>query len=419
MISLNTEFNEKRIINRINTLLAFYILFDMLSGFFVIYFSKDLKISLMYKLTLIVLMLFVISIKHRQTLGLILITILTFSLGPLLHFLDFGLVSYFIFDLGVVVKTLLPIITLAYIVISNDFNKIDIYKVIDRILLISFYLVIANLTLGFIGIGKSTYTNGAGTTGLIYAGNELSATFLILTGYFLTKRWLINKKSYVVYSVFCVFYAVIIATKTSLLATIIIAITIPMIVDNSNKKVIYGMFSTAIAISVFVVFNIKPILSSIGIYDRMMWAYQQSGILGLLLSGRQEMVVDRLYYYFVNGSTLEHFFGYGKAYQLFHPTNELVAEIDVVDILIQIGIVPLFTIVFFHILFFAYSLIQAFYTSNKMAPANCLIIFLLLCLSQISGHIWTSGTIGITLGAFYALVANIKIKDECNAIVLS
>ena len=388
-------------------MMSFYLLADMFSGFTIIYLGVDIKFSLLYKIPLFALLLILLAKYNLKMATIIVCLILLFLVGPLITFIDKSILEYLVADFASIIKLVTPITVLFYL--KALFNKSPEFadKCVHKILLCSFYILSFNFLLGALGLGKSTYKledeDSAGSTGFIMAGNELGAAFLITFGYMLHQMW--NKKNklhYCFISIFTVLCGFIVSTKTTMLASILLVFIIPLVnerdlffkITTLKAKIFIPLFTLVAIISYLVL----DILKSIGLYDRIMWFYEKKGIIGIILSGRDEMVIERMDTFVNNSSLIEQLFGQGQAIGLKEKFIKASTEIDSVDVLTYYGFIPLIFIVLFYLLTALKSFKYTLKHNSLMAPYVSAVSCILLLLSQLSGHIWLSGTVGILLG---------------------
>jgi hypothetical protein len=392
-------------------MMSLYLLADMAAGFTVIYLGVDFKISLLYKLPILGILLFLLSKIDIKALLLITGAVLFFFIGPLYQFSQFGRLDFFIFDFASLLKVITPVIVLLYfraILIAD--SRFASYA-IERIILSGFFILSFNFILGALGFGKSTYKlvddEGAGSTGLILAGNELGGAFLVTFGFALHKIW--NERGLLLYlmtSFFTITCGVIVATKTTMLASLLLVFFIPIANERqrlySPTKLKAIVFIPLVTIFSVIAYLIVDILERIGLYDRIMWFYKQKGLSGILLSGRDDMAVQRADAVFNHSSLFEQVFGQGQAFGLKDKHGLSGVEIDSIDIFNFFGIFTLTFVCCFYLWVLYCAHLKTLKGQSDIAPFVFVVSFILLFLSQLSGHIWNSGTVGILMGVMAA-----------------
>lgn len=408
-----SDVTKKVIKDIILLMMSFYLLVDMAAGFSVIYMGIDLKLSLIYKLILLFLVLIIIGQYNLKYLLIITCSTLIFSIGPSYQFLKQSNINFLFDDFSILIKATTPFTVFIYFKILFKHDQKNTIKSIKCILKFSVIILVTNFCLGAVGIGKHTYAlsddQGAGSTGLIIAGNELSPTFLVVYGYALFRIW--NERSTLVYlfaSLITLLCGFLMATKTSMLASIVLIFMIPIVNEREElyhlTKLKIKVLLPLIVIVTAIVIAVFDILKAIGLYDRVLWFYQQRGLIGILLSGRDIMVESRLDIVFNSSSFFEQFFGQGQAISLKDRQGEVGTEVDGVDLFIQFGILPLIFFSYFYIWIMITAHKLTIKNKNEFAPYVFICSIILLFLSQVSGHIWISGTLGILLGAMSSCV---------------
>lgn len=395
-------------------LMSCYLLADMMTGFFIIYYGVDLKISLLYKTPLYLLMLLLLANSNPRV-GIAFVSLLLLSfIGPLVNFYIYADSTYFYKDIINLIKLSTVILVFLFL---KELSKTDL-SFFDRktklILLTSYIFLSINMLLGALGVGKSTYKVGedetAGSTGLIMAGNEVGATFLVLFGYFLYNIWNNPKyrKYYLLQSVFTLMCGLVASTKTTMLAALILVFMVPLFSER-EKLFKFTMLKVKIFLPLFfvvssLVYMIVDFLERLNLLGRFLWFYEKNGVLGILLSGRDIMVSERINTYLYDSTLFQQIFGQG--YRIEHSEKYMKAstEVDGVDVL---GFYGLFTLILIS-LFYIRMLLISYYKMKRPnsidSPIIFLISLLLLLLSQLSGHIWNSGTLAIVFGVLLSRV---------------
>ncbi len=408
-------------------MMSFYLLADMLTGFSIIYLGVDLKISLLYK-TPIFFLLLILVMSNKPKLGVgILSLLLFFLIGPIFTFLDNSIIKYLVLDLTTVVKLFTPVLVFFFFKVLYQLYPSLAVNGINSILKVSFVILSFNFILGALGIGKSTYNlgddKGAGSTGLIMAGNEVGATFLVIFGFALFKVWEIKRGSihYFLLSLFTLFCGLVVSTKTTMLAAVLLIFLVPLVSERNKlfklTKLKLKIFIPLIASAIGVVWMIIDILESLGLYGRFLWFYEKKGFLGIILSGRDIMVAEKIGIYLNDLGYVNQVFGSGQYIAEKSLSLAATTEVDSVDVYMYYGIFALLLTAFFYLITNIIALKLTLKSSSKYAPIVFLVSFLLLLLSQLSGHIWMSGTLALAFGAFLSLLhRDIKINNSATRI---
>jgi hypothetical protein len=396
-------------------LMSGYLLADMAAGSTNIYLGIDMKVSLIYKIPVFFLLLLLIGHYSLKTMLSIISGILFVFIGPFYQFTDHTRLDFLFADFALTIKLITPVTVFLYFRCLFSIDPKFSNRQVERILWWGFSILFINFILAVFGVGKSTYqlSDGvtAGSTGLIMAGNELGGAFLVTFGFALHKVW--NCRSLKMYLLLCVFTilaGITVATKTTMLASILLVFLIPLV--NEQDKLFkltllkLKVFVPMIIIATVIVYLIFDLLQSIGIYERVMWFYQQHGALGIILSGRDIMVMHQFDVVINQSSLFEQVFGQGQALGLKGKDAMAATEVDGVDVINFYGIFTLIFLAMFYLMIFFSALKSTLNRTTDNAPYVFIISFILLALSQLSGHIWTSGTLGIVLGVMCSCLHN-------------
>jgi hypothetical protein len=146
------------------------------------------------------------------------------------------------------------------------------------------------------------------------------------------------------------------------------------------------------------------ILKMIGLYDRITFFYQKHGLIGVLLSGRDVFLYEKVDIISQNSNFFEQFFGQGQALKLKSIDGSAATELDFIDILNQFGFIPSIFAAIFYLTITIIACIQTLRNKSYIAPYVLCVSFILLCLSQLSGHVWYGGVASISLGVFCSLI---------------
>ena len=396
-------------------MMSFYILADMFSGFTIIYLGIDVKASLIYKVPLLILILALIARNNAHIFNLLLFLIILMFIGPFFQFMEHARSDFFIADFSTALKILTPICV--FFLFKLWYQNIPEFALASthKILTYCFVLLSINFTLGALGFGQSTYDFGddgtVGTTGFMMAGNELGGAFLVAYTYMLHRVWNRNSRwIYLILAVFTVFCGVTVSTKTTILAAIIIVCFVPIV--NERKKLYkltllkMKILIPIVVLMIAIIILLIDILQSLGLYDRFLWLYNKGGLLGMLLSGREVMVVQNIELLLQKSTLIEQLLGQGEAMSLKRVDGSATTEVDGVDTFIFFGV---FTFLFV-LSFYIYTLYKAHQQTisgvNFFSPFVFLAGFILLMLSQMSGHIWGSGTVGVLMGVMLGSLHN-------------
>ncbi|MFC3033106.1 hypothetical protein ACFOEE_11285 [Pseudoalteromonas fenneropenaei] len=401
-------------------LLSFYLLADVVSGFAVLQLNIDLKISLAYKLFLTLILLFLIFVLNFSYILFFLVILSYYLLAPALQVLKGSDIAFFVSDFSNVVKILMPFIVFVYIGLMSERYYHFTSKWVERALFSNFIILCGNLVIGLMGFGRPSYElrdgESAGTNGFIYSANELGATMVVLFCFALHLCWNRKPKFYWLAAAGSLLAGVAVATKTALLATFLIIFLVPIFNERerflSLTKLKFAMFAPALALTSVFVIMIVDFLNALGLYDKFVWVLDQKGVLGIILSGRDLYAKEILQVYFYQLELWQQVIGVSSAgiAQFIH--IKYSAEIDSVDILAWFGVVGLFICLSLHLYLFIKAWVQFRSPSSLYSPCVALGLSILFCLSQLSGHVWMSGTLGVSLGLFASLLWFDKPQQE-------
>lgn len=409
-------------------MLSFYLLADIASGFFVLQLGIDLKISLLYKMVLFVCLLLMIARYQFNAFITLLFIISLLLVSPVVELFRLPVVEYFIADFASVIKILMPLIVFLYFASIYQLNSEFVEKWVKFGLWSNFSILLTNLAVGAMGFGRPSYSlaneETVGSNGYIYAANELGAALIVLLGYALHCVWNQYRKYYLVMVVLTLLCGVLVATKTAMLSAFLLVFLIPLF----NERQVFFRFTwlkmkllvPALVFLITLVIFIADFLKSLGLYDKMMWVLSQKGIVGVIWSGRNEFSLELLSVYVNQSSLFQQVFGQGGGGVAEHVGIKYSAEVDSVDTLVWFGFMGL-VICLAMPFYFIRRAAKIFLNQNSLyAPCVLLINLLLLFLSQLSGHVWMSGTLGISLGLLNALLLlegkrMIENKERLNA----
>ncbi|WP_076411029.1 O-antigen ligase family protein [Shewanella sp. UCD-KL12] len=394
-------------------LMAGYLLSDMISGFSLMTFGLDLKFSLIYKTPLFGILLLLIGRYRFKLMLAILGVIVVLMIAPVLSYIKVLNPGMFFFDFGYVIKLLMPITIFIYFYIMSIESAEWSYRWAQRILWVCFFSLCLNFLFAGMGMGQITYSTGggnsAGSTGFIYAGNELGAAFLVVFGYALHKVW--NDRPRFVYlmlSALTVICGLIVATKTTMLAAIILVFMVPIVNERQNlyrfTKFKAKLIIPLVVVLVALFISVLEILDSIGLLGRFQFLYGKFGIMGIIWSSRDVFIKELMHIYMYQSTVIEQLFGQGIGIGLKHSGGKGSAEVDFVDLLIWFGFIGLSICLAFYSFLLGLAGKLTLRVNSVHAPGIFLVNGLLFMLSGFSGHIWISGTLGIAVGVINSLL---------------
>ncbi|MDP5211689.1 O-antigen ligase family protein [Pseudoalteromonas tunicata] len=393
-------------------MMSCYLLADVISGFFVIQFGIDLKVSLVYKIPLFMIVFSLIMRLSLKSFFWLLLCIWILLLPPALQLFKKTDISFFISDFAYIIKIMMPLVIFIYFGLLKQSAPNFAEKWIKRALIINFSILALNLLLGAAGFGRSSYElrdgETAGANGFIYAANELGAAFIVLFSFAL--HWVWNKKRvyYFFFSLITLAAGVTVATKTAMLAAFLLVFLMPIVNERERffklTMLKVKMFTPAIILLVILIISIIDFITALGLYDKIMWVFQQQGVLGIIWSGRDLYAKDLMDIYFNHSVLWQQILGQGSGGVAEFLPRKYSAEVDAVDALVWFGFPGLLICLTIHSSFITYS--YRLFRNNLALYSPCVFLscILLLFLSQFSGHVWMSGTLGISLGLLTSLL---------------
>lgn len=382
-------------------MIAFYLVIDSATGFIQLELGVNVKLSLMYKAPLILGMLVSIYCLNKKTLLLVFGVLCCFLIGPIYQLWVNAKVDHYFQDISFSLKLVVPLIAFFYIKETTTKFPHFFQKYIVRSLWFCLTIVFLNIVIGSLGFGFKTYGEGEaglGTTGYFYAGNELGGLMIIFTCFFLHNVWLGKRTLYLPAAVFCCVLCVMIATKSAVMAAIVSATLIPFINERYNifklTKLKLIMLALLAILLPFMSFLAYETIMSSDLFSRLQWAYDEFGLLGLLFSGRQEFVENSISIFADQQNAIAYLFGIGVS-GIGSVVHKYSAEVDPVDVLVWFGLTGLTVILCLVYYFLSNSFKKLSDTAYTYAPCVLLVNLLLLASACLSGHIWTSGMLGI------------------------
>ncbi len=406
-------------------LMAGYLLSDMISGFSLITLGIDLKFSIVYKTPLFGLLLLLIGRYRFKLMLVILGLIVVLMIAPVISYFKVLQPSMFFFDFGYVIKLLMPMTIFAYFYVMSKEAPEWSYKWAKLILWACFLSLLLNFVFAAMGMGQNTYNTGggktAGSTGFIYAGNELGPTFLVIFGFALHKVWNDRSRSlYVLLAVITVGCGLTVATKTTMLAALILVVMIPIVNERQNlfrfTKFKAKLILPIVVALIVLIISLFEILDQIGLLGRFQFFYEKRGLIGIIWSNRDMFIAEAMSIYIHQSSTVEQFFGQGIAIGLKHSVGKGSAEVDFVDVLVWFGFIGLSLCLTFYLFLISLSVKLTVRALSVHAPVIFLVNSLLFLLSVLSGHIWISGTLGIAVGVVNSLLWYEKMDLDKSAV---
>jgi hypothetical protein len=392
--------------------MAFLLWVDSLTGMLQVYTGIDFKISLLYKLPLLASMILIIALKSRMTLLLVLVSFIFLIIGPAARFTENNKSDFLFNDISLAIKAITPFITFYFCKIIAKVHPDILGRYGTKVLMINLLAILFNLFVGTLGYGFPSYEGGEdgqgiGVRGFYVAGNELSGCFVLLFGFILHYCWNIKKAYFYPVAIVTAMCGALIATKTAMLASIILIFMVPIVNERKNlfrltklKVRLFLMMLVGVALATYFILDF---LQSIGLRDKMMWILKEKGLLELIFSGRLDFVSNIMDAFMAGAGWFQYLFGIGTVGMSDFFVTKYSAEVDPVDLFVYVGAVGS-TIVYAAILAV---ILPAFLMCRRdrfLPPVVVLVNLILLLLSVLSGHILTSGMLGPLWGLFNGLI---------------
>lgn len=391
------------------------ILIDILNGFFATKLNLNIPISQFFKLSLL---LFFISYYSfiKCNLKYILITlvfiIVLFIPNLTIHVNNMLNQSYFTEDFIYSVKIIyFPIMYMGFKTLFYNKSMCD-EKSILWLLNFIFIVIFLSMLFSIIGFGNTQYGEhedgvAFGYKGYFISGNELSYLFLVAYSFSLHRIILYGKKAsfFIFYLIVSFVTAVFLATKTAMLAFILISIfQTSMTFWYYNKSFDFSIRQRLRKIKYIVVFLSIPAIGilSFFLYKRLLiyvsrldfLFHQQGGtITSFLLSGRNHRYLDLLEMFVHKMNIIDWLFGIGRISYVnytFGPENQYSAEMDLIDSLISNGLIGSLIIYSVWIYFLLVTFKSIKNRVSNIAIPTFLSLSLLFLISFIAGHVFAS-----------------------------
>ncbi|MDP5036496.1 MAG: hypothetical protein NWQ42_10315, partial [Alishewanella sp.] len=187
--------------------------------------------------------------------------------------------------------------------------------------------------------------------------------------------------------------AALLLTKTGLFGVLLLVLLIPILLTPrayfyAKRQWLLGLSAIILGLLMLLLWNLSSVLQWVGIYDKLQFAYQQRGIMGIILSSRD--------YYLQRNFTLVaerypewlQLFGVGQGGLRLHLKKYFI-ELDLFDLLLFYGLAGglLFALSFWRV----FGLSAGALKKASAAGPVLLLNSLLLLVALLAGHVLTSG----------------------------
>ena len=367
-------------IHKINFFLACIILaIDSLNGFF-LFKGINLPISQVFKLLFTATMIIgLIKLSYHKfviwfVLFVLFVSIFNLVNNPIFFFESLVLSQKFLFTI------------LTYFYFTEYFKNSNSLNY-NYVFVSSFLVVLLNILISILGIGKFAYVGDVGFTGFFFAPNEISFLVLIILSYLLFQVKSMKSKYLSVIFVLCLIISFMLAMKLVIIGVSFVGVFIFFSGKFNVKKIIIG--SLFVLIFVFILFKFSYLLEPL--INMIEYRYNSStSLLNFLLSNR-DVYLNRIYDVFINSSAFNLLFGLDQ---------NLTIEMDLFDVLFNFGLFG-FLIIY---LFYSYVIISSTKKYSDKEYNFFLFINLLIVMSSLFvGHFVFSA-----MGGFFFAYFNSK-----------
>jgi len=393
------------------------LLVDALNGFFLLGLGIDPKLSASFKLLLLVFVLYQIGAYSPKILALILTFLMVMLIGPIVTFLKTVSLAGFVDDFVSGLKVYTAFLIFIYIALVSQRWPNLVLKYGKRCLQFAFLVLVANIVLGVLGFGFSSYDYGGsdpdasseiGIKGFFYAGNEVSGIFIVLFSSALHLLWQEHKKLYFFFAPLVLLTGILIATKAAMLSAALLIFIIPIF--NERNRLLnltwlkVKMILPLIIVAVILAFILVPIFESTGLWGRFIWFYEKKGLIGIILSGRDDFIFAAMDAFMHHANLIDILFGFSKT-GLGQITKNAM-EIDPIDMYFWYGVSGIILFMAYLGVFLRVSYLATVKGNSLWGPCVLIINIALFSVSLIAGHIITSGMLaplfGLVNGLAYA-----------------
>ena len=387
--------------------LSVYLLIDAINGFFILSFGIDTQLSVLYKSLMLALLLVYLSLNNVKALLVIVGLYCTLLLGEALAILMLrSSATYMSFVVQHAVKVVTPLVLFLFLL--DRYNKDDqLYLKIERVIFINCGIFLLNILLGWLGIGFSTYggtvsATSIGVKGFFYAGNEISALMIVFAGFYLAKSYLKSKAQFLCLVLLWLSIGFLISTKTAILSVIILVFVIPIVLEgrrifqfNNTPSLVFYTLLVAVALQGLLIYQA---FEGTLLFNKLSFFLSRGGWVGLILSGRDQFVTVMWDYFIAAESVLSMLIGNGVSYYADH--IKYSSEMDLPDMFFWHGIVGVMITLGIFMMMTFHSAANFFKQFYPYARVVFLINVLLLIISNLSGHIFTSGMLAFLWPCF-------------------
>ena len=399
--------NHNSLAKIILALLSIFLLIDAINGFFVLSLGIDSHLSVLYKALMLILLLIYLGLHNVKALMVIVGLYATLLLGEALAIVMLrSSATYLSFVVQHAVKVVTPLV-LFFFLLDRYKRDTQLYLKLERVMFINCGIFLANIFLGWFGVGFSTYggavsATSIGVKGFFYAGNEISALMVVFAGFYLGRSYIQSKLKFIFVAVMWLCVGVLISTKTSILSAVVLVFVIPLIYEGrrifsftSSPSLI---FYTALITISFQAFTLYQEFQETLLFGKLQFFFLKGGWLTVIFSGRDQFMLAMWEYFLAAESVMSMLIGNGVSYYADHIKYSV--ELDLFDMFFWHGV---FGVVITLAIFLTMTWPSAAYFFKKSHPYARVVFsinLLLLVVSNFSGHVFTSGMLAFLWPCF-------------------
>lgn len=387
---------------------------DSINGYLIQVKHFESDIGLIYRLTVIMYLLYVIFVRNTKKRIAKLLFISSYFITICL-FTSFNLNGALGRNLDLTMKLLFPILTIeafTNMLANNQIGKQDIKKIFDiNAFLFPLTVFIPNI----LGIGLSVYRDGSGIKGFYKSNNELNIVLVILTIYSLNALLKSSKKGkYVIMFLLNIVTLVLIGSKTSYI-TIALIFLVYLIKELKKIKIKRIILILVILCGAFFIFklNSEEIYRSI---DRQIYKINNYETINFLLSDRNELLEDSFEFFKENDvGALNILWGVGP-YKINNFIGQKMGrsvreiEMDLFDTIFYYGIIGGIIVISYYSKFLTLYRKKCLDSDSIFGYKFALIIVFFF--SFLAGHVLYSAL----AGSFLAIICCGIISERCDGI---
>lgn len=375
---------------------------DSLSGMLIFFTGIDAKISLIYKLFFIIFCLVYIAKVNANVFYVFILLIISVLCWALLKNINASF-KYAFLDFAELYKLFSTFVVYFCFSRFQTINPSSYYSLLSWVI---FFVLAINIASSLAGFGELSYGD-YGAIGFFQGGNAISGVIIIASSYMLSNVIRRSNLYFFVILLMWLLVAILIGTKSSILAVCISAIIISVLHKPLRAYIL--ILPTMAALLIQFILNISE-FEETAFFQRLVYFYDTGGIERVIFSGR-DVFLSNVIPSFLNESYAKLLFGYGLEGMM--KFDKITIEMDVFDILFRFGIIILCVYILF--LWITIKDSRCFSGQGSTVSRRQLTDFvrvtllLLLITSLFSGHILFNGMVTCLWGS---ILAAVKMSDN-------